>query len=60
MSCLFQELDFTYAYLNLLGFDCFLIILGHINNLQNTSFWKLVQDGGLTPNEAQKRLEVRY
>lgn len=30
----------------------------HINNLQNTSFWKLVQDGGLTPNEAQKRLET--
>ncbi|KAG8438786.1 hypothetical protein GDO86_005108 [Hymenochirus boettgeri] len=28
----------------------------HINNLYNTVFWSLVQKGGLTPSEAQKRL----
>ena len=29
----------------------------HINNLYNTVFWALVQQGGLTPNEAQIRLK---
>ncbi|XP_060621538.1 probable tRNA(His) guanylyltransferase isoform X3 [Anolis sagrei] len=29
----------------------------HINNLYNTVFWSLVQRSGLTPVEAQKRLQ---
>lgn len=29
----------------------------HINNLYNTCFWKLVQDRGLTPAQAQERLK---
>jgi tRNA(His) guanylyltransferase len=29
----------------------------HINNLYNTVFWALVQEGGLTNNDAQKRLK---
>ncbi|XP_077182531.1 putative tRNA(His) guanylyltransferase isoform X4 [Paroedura picta] len=29
----------------------------HINNLYNTVFWSLVQKSGLTPVEAQKRLQ---
>ncbi|GAU90337.1 hypothetical protein RvY_02766 [Ramazzottius varieornatus] len=29
----------------------------HINNLYNTVFWALVQEGGLTPNEAQVKLK---
>ncbi|CAI5766839.1 probable tRNA(His) guanylyltransferase isoform X1 [Podarcis lilfordi] len=29
----------------------------HINNLYNTVFWTLVQRGGLTPVQAQKRLQ---
>ncbi|VUZ53723.1 unnamed protein product [Hymenolepis diminuta] len=28
----------------------------HINNLYNTCFWNLVQRGGLTPSDAEKRL----
>nr|CDS27376.1 tRNA(His) guanylyltransferase [Hymenolepis microstoma] len=28
----------------------------HINNLYNTCFWNLVQRGGLTPVDAEKRL----
>ncbi|XP_003738789.1 probable tRNA(His) guanylyltransferase [Galendromus occidentalis] len=28
----------------------------HINNLYNTAFWALVQEGGLTPTQAEKRL----
>ncbi|KRZ26666.1 Phosphatidylinositol 4-phosphate 3-kinase C2 domain-containing subunit beta, partial [Trichinella pseudospiralis] len=28
----------------------------HINNLYNTVFWKLVNEGGLKPDEAEKRL----
>ncbi len=30
---------------------------GHINNLYNTVFWALVQQGGLTPHDAQERLK---
>lgn len=29
---------------------------GHINNLYNTTFWTLVQQGGLDPREAEQRL----
>lgn len=32
---------------------------GHINNLYNTVFWMLVQRSGLTPMQAQERLQVR-
>jgi len=31
----------------------------HINNLFNTSFWALVEKGGLTPKAAEIRLSVR-
>jgi tRNA(His) 5'-end guanylyltransferase len=33
---------------------------GHINNLYNTAFWVLVQQGGLDNKEASKTLDVRY
>ena len=33
---------------------------GHINNLYNTCFWKLVQEKGLSPAQAQERLKVSY
>lgn len=32
---------------------------GHINNLYNTAFWKLIQLGGLDNKEAEKTLAVR-
>jgi len=31
----------------------------HINNLYNTSFWALVEKGGLTPKAAENRLSVK-
>ncbi|TGZ74938.1 hypothetical protein CRM22_000659 [Opisthorchis felineus] len=31
-------------------------VLGHVNNLYNTCFWKLVQEGSLTTTEAEERL----
>jgi len=37
-------------YLNWRQADC------HINNLYNTTFWSLVQQGGLSTNEADKKL----
>jgi len=33
-------------------------IPGHINNLYNTTFWALVQQGGLSAKEAEKELMV--
>ena len=30
----------------------------HINNLYNTTFWTLVQKGGLSPTDAEKKLQV--
>jgi tRNA(His) 5'-end guanylyltransferase len=33
-------------------------ILGHINNLYNTTFWALIQQGGMEPKEAEKELAV--
>lgn len=33
--------------------------LGHINNLYNTCFWCLVQQSGLTTDQAEGRLNVR-
>lgn len=29
---------------------------GHINNLYNTTFWALVQQGGMGPREAEQKL----
>jgi tRNA(His) 5'-end guanylyltransferase len=34
--------------------------LGHINNLYNTTFWALVQQGGMDPREAEQRLKGTY
>lgn len=31
---------------------------GHINNLYNTTFWALVQRGGMSTQEAEKELMV--
>lgn len=31
---------------------------GHINNLYNTTFWALVQQGGMTTQEAEGTLKV--
>ena len=31
---------------------------GHINNLYNTTFWALVQKGGMDASNAQERLQV--
>ena len=44
---------------------CFTILTvacfsGHINNLYNTCFWKLIQEKGLTPAESQERLKVSW
>lgn len=36
-----------------------LTIPGHINNLYNTTFWALIQLGGLDNKEAEKALAVR-
>lgn len=34
--------------------------LGHINNLYNTTFWTLIQQGGHDNKEAEKLLAVSY
>lgn len=41
-------------YLSWRQVDC------HINNLYNTVFWTLIQEGGLSPQEAQCRLKGTY
>ena len=33
---------------------------GHINNLYNTTFWTLVQQGGMGAREAEQRLSGTY
>lgn len=33
-------------------------LAGHINNLYNTTFWALVQKGGMDVTEAEERLKV--
>lgn len=35
-----------------------MILAGHINNLYNTTFWALIQQGGMTNQEAEKALAV--
>ena len=32
--------------------------LGHVNNLYNTTFWALVQHGGMSTVEAERELAV--
>ena len=32
---------------------------GHINNLYNTTFWALVQKGGMDARQAEEKLKVR-
>ena len=32
--------------------------IGHINNLYNTTFWNLVQKGGMDTTKAEERLKV--
>lgn len=32
--------------------------IGHINNLYNTTFWALIQQGGMSAKEAEKELAV--
>jgi tRNA(His) 5'-end guanylyltransferase len=33
-------------------------LLGHINNLYNTTFWTLIQQGGMGAKEAETELAV--
>lgn len=35
-----------------------LVVLGHINNLYNTTFWALQQKGRMSATEAEKELKV--
>ncbi len=35
-------------------------LLGHINNLYNTTFWALIQLGGMDGTEAEKTLKVSF
>ena len=42
----------------LFSFLILLILAGHINNLYNTCFWCLVQQSGLTADQAEERLNV--
>src|SRR5690349_17986716 len=37
-----------------------LTLLGHINNLYNTTFWALIQLGGMDGTEAEKTLKVNF
>ena len=34
--------------------------IGHINNLYNTTFWALIQLGGMDAKTAEKELAVSY
>lgn len=33
---------------------------GHINNLYNTTFWAMVQQGGMSNTDAERELQVSY
>ncbi len=37
-----------------------LVPQGHINNLYNTTFWALIQKGGMNAKDAEKALAVRF
>mmetsp|Transcript_8624 Transcript_8624/g.13364 ORF Transcript_8624/g.13364 Transcript_8624/m.13364 type:complete len:147 (+) Transcript_8624:158-598(+) len=51
---LYPSLDDLKAYINWRQVDC------HINNLYNTTFWALVNKGGLSNAEAHKRLKGTF
>jgi tRNA(His) 5'-end guanylyltransferase len=48
MSCILNQLDLSDSP------------PGHINNLYNTTFWTLVQQGGMDPREAEQKLSGTY
>lgn len=50
-TVVYPDLKNIRDYLNWRQADC------HINNLYNTSFWTLVQKGGLSTTDAEKRLK---
>jgi hypothetical protein len=33
-------------------------VIGHINNLYNTTFWTMVQQGGMSNTDAEQELKV--
>lgn len=35
-------------------------VLGHINNLYNTTFWTLIQQGGMDAKTAEAELAVSF
>lgn len=45
-------------YRGLMGCSCSWFV-AHINNLYNTAFWALVQQGGMSTKEAHATLSVR-
>ncbi|PNY24629.1 tRNA(His) guanylyltransferase [Tolypocladium capitatum] len=51
-----RQVDCTSATRHRLFPSCWLTCQGHINNLYNTTFWALVQLGGLGNKEAEKTL----
>jgi len=56
-TCTLQEYVILIFVCTNWKFDVYLHI-GHINNLNNTCIWKLVQSKGLTTAEAQQRVNV--
>lgn len=45
-----------------LNWLCLLIydfVVGHINNLYNTTFWAMVQQGGMSNTDAEQELKVQ-
>ena len=55
-----SELSFSFfPVINKLTFKkCLLFMIAHINNLYNTAFWSLVQQGGQTTTQAHATLRV--
>jgi len=47
-----------HVWLSIVDVNSYLIYLAHINNLYNTTFWALVQQGGQTTTEAHATLRV--
>ncbi len=52
-----MELELFHNFIIFTFHICY-IYSGHINNLYNTTFWTLVQKGGLTTVQAEERLRV--
>jgi tRNA(His) guanylyltransferase len=67
-AVVYPRLDILKDYLSWRQVDCTLVAsglvdlaliqTGHINNLYNTTFWALVQQGGMSNVEAEQRLKV--